>query len=185
MCLSVSLSVSLGLCSLSEFLNAFCVADSGFRFGQWNKFLLCQWLCRLLYSRDLDGAADRTALSVDFRIRPAHDHAAKHHGSIWRPKRSIDFSASVRMKCCQTQTLLCLSVPPWEVLPCHVAFVSLGPFLWRAFPLIFSPVVFFPELFHSRLLHNVISFQAHSPLSVFASAKVDAPFVLIDFERLY
>lgn len=78
--------------------------DSGLRFGERNRFLLRQWLCRLLHRRDLDGAADLTALAVDFRVRSAHDHASKHHGSIRRPQRSIDFCTSVRVKHCKAHT---------------------------------------------------------------------------------
>lgn len=72
--------------------------DSGLWFGQWNKLLLCQWLCRLLHARDLDGPAHLAAHAAHFCVWLAYDNATKHHGSLRRPQRPIHFSASVRVK---------------------------------------------------------------------------------------
>lgn len=140
--------------SLSVSCFPFSDTDSGLRFGQRNRFLLRQWLCRLLHCRDLDGAADLTPHAVDFRVRSAHDHAFKHHGSIRRPQRSIDFCTSVRVKHSKAHTLLSPSVPPrrsWTPeSPSSSCSFCTCLFLWRyfssrlTFPLIFSPVVFFP-----------------------------------------
>lgn len=85
-------------CSLSFVRILFYDTDSGLRFGQQYGFLLRQRLRRLLQRRDLDGAADLSAHAVDFRVWSALDHAFKHHGSIRRPQRPMDFSTSVGVK---------------------------------------------------------------------------------------
>lgn len=78
-------------------LDLSCAIDSGLWPGQFRRFLLRQRLRRLLLRWDLDGAADYTDFPVDFRVRPADDREFKHNGSIWWPKGSNDFSASVRV----------------------------------------------------------------------------------------
>lgn len=159
--------------------------DSGLRFGQRNRFLLRQWLCRLLHRRDLDGAADLAAHAANFRVRSAHDHAAKHHGSIRRPQRSIDFSASVGVKLSQTHTLLqCLLADrgPWRVPPRHVAFVCLSLFSLKVFV---QQIDLLSHILSSSFLPRILPqlslgrrcLARHIPfrLSTFC-AKMDAPF---------
>ncbi len=60
----------------------------------WWRLLVCQRLCRILHSGDLDGLADLSADGVHSYLRPAHDHAASHHGPLWWSKRPCHFSAS-------------------------------------------------------------------------------------------
>lgn len=100
----------------------FWCTDSGLQLGEWNKLLLCQWLCRLLHCGDLDGAADLAALAANSHLWAAHDHAAQHHGPIWWPQRSIYLCASDWLKHSHPYTHTAWN--PSEPL-------SSGLFVWR------------------------------------------------------
>lgn len=106
----------------------FYATDSGLWFGQRNRFLLRQRLRRLLHPGDLDGPGDLAAAAVDICVRAAHDHALKHHGSVWWPQRPIDFCTTVRVKLSKARAP---SLPPRRSWTQERFCMCL--FLWRYF----------------------------------------------------
>lgn len=125
-CRSCSLILKHKYCFFKDTVvtHLFSDTDPGLQFGQWNQLLLRQRLCRFLHWRDLDGPAHLTAHDPHLSLRLAYDNAGEHHGSLWRPQRSFNFSASVRVKPSQhthTCTLLYLRCL-WNTLyvPCSL-----------------------------------------------------------------
>ena len=82
--------------------------------------LLRQRLCGLFQPGDLDGAAEQPAHGAGADLRPAHDHAAPHHGPLRRPQGPRHLGAPDRVI-----SPPCLPVPwrPFPVLPVHSLFI--------------------------------------------------------------
>ena len=87
--------------------------DPGLWFGQWNRFLLCQRLCRILQCRHLDGASDHSAHALDPHLRPEHDSPGEHRGPIWRSQRPLHLCAPDRLMQPYSQSLF--KVYLWSV----------------------------------------------------------------------